>query len=552
MTLSERLREATTSFAAVFRNADLRRLQLAWIGSVIGNWSYLIALSVYAYAEGGAAAVGLVLLIRMVPAAIASPLLAAFADRHSRTRVMVVSDGLRGALMVAAAALIATDGPAPLVYAIVAASTVVGTPFRPAQAALLPALARNPGELTAANVASSTIESIAVFVGPALGGVLLAISSIEVVFAVNALTFFWSAALVLRIGASGTPPPAAADGGSGEHHGGGGILAGVRAITSNGDLFALSVLYTGQTLVAGALNVLVVVTALELLDLDVSGVGYLNAALGAGGLLGGFVALVLATRGRLAADFGLGIALYGLPLVLVGAVSSTPVALVALAVIGLGNSLVDINALTIMQRVVPDEVLARALGVLEGVLLASIGLGALLAPALIEVAGVRAALIATGLLLPALTLLGAARLRSIDRRATAPPALALLEGVDLLAPLPPATLQHLATVLAETRVPAGATVVREGEHGDRYYVVADGEVEIEGRRFGAGEGFGEIALLRDVPRTATVTAATPVTLLSLDREEFLAAVTGHEPAHAAAENVVAARLGSFDVGVGSV
>jgi MFS family permease len=551
MTLSERLREATTSFAAVFRNADLRRLQLAWIGSVIGNWSYLIALSVYAYAEGGAAAVGLVLLIRMVPAAIASPLLAAFADRHSRTRVMVVSDGLRGVLMVAAAALIATDGPAPLVYAIVAVSTVVGTPFRPAQAALLPALARNPGELTAANVASSTIESIAVFVGPALGGVLLAISSIEVVFAVNALTFLWSAALVLRIGASGAPQPVSAEGGSGEHHGGG-ILAGVRAITSNGDLFALSVLYTGQTLVAGALNVLVVVTALELLDLDVSGVGYLNAALGAGGLLGGFVALVLATRGRLAADFGLGIALYGLPLVLVGAVSSTPVALVALAVIGLGNSLVDINALTIMQRVVPDEVLARALGVLEGVLLASIGLGALLAPALIEVAGVRTALIATGLLLPALTLVGATRLRSIDRRATAPPALALLEGVDLLAPLPPATLQHLATILAETRVPAGATVVREGEHGDRYYVVADGEVEIEGRRFGAGEGFGEIALLRDVPRTATVTAATPVTLLSLDREEFLAAVTGHEPAHAAAENVVAARLGSFDVGVGSV
>jgi MFS family permease len=323
------------------------------------------------------------------------------------------------------------------------------------------------------------------------------------------------------------------------------VGAGFRAIFASRDLVVLSGLYTAQTLVAGALNVLVVVAALELLDVGDSGVGYLNGALGVGGLVGGFVALVLASRGRLAADFGLGVALFGLPLVLIGIASSVPVALLALALIGLGNSLVDVSALTIMQRTVPDEVLGRVLGVLEGVLLGSIGLGALLAPLLIETAGIRWALVATGLLLPALALLGSAQLRSIDRRSAAPAELQLLQGVPILAPLPLATLELLAGSLREVRHPAGAVVIREGEAGDRFYVIGEGEVEVAGRRFGRGEGFGEIALLRDVPRTATVTATSDVTLYALERDEFIAAVTGHEPARAAADAVIAARLAAF-------
>lgn len=549
MSLSARIGESVQTLAQVFRSPDLRRLQLAWIGSVIGNWSYLIALSVYAYDQGGPTAVGIVLLARMIPAAVAAPFVSTVADRYSRKLVMFASDVLRGVLMVLAAVTIMVDGPAPIVYVIVAVSTMVGTVFRPAQAALLPSLARTPGELTAANVASATVESIAIFIGPALGGVLLAVSNVETVFAVNAATFVWSAALVLRISASGAPTPGDQPVTRRRGHG---LTAGFRAIGSNRDLFVLCSLYTGQTLVAGALNVLVVVTALELLELDEAGVGYLNAALGAGGLVGGFVALVLATRGRLAADFGLGVALYSLPLVAVGLVSSTPVTIFALAVIGLGNSLVDINAITIMQRTVPDEVLARVLGVLSGLLYGSMGVGAMLAPLLIELTGVRTALVATGVLLPVFALLAAARLRSIDLRSAPPVELSLLRRVDLLAPLPPATLQHLAGTLTEVRAEAGETVIRAGDPGDRYYVIAEGEVEIEGRRFGPGEGFGEIALLRDVPRTATVTAVTPVRLHALEREEFISAVTGHEPAHAAAESVVAARLGSFDVGIGSV
>lgn len=543
--LRERLGESARSFGEVFRNPDLRRLQLAWAGSLIGNWSYFVALAVYAYDQGGAAAVGLVGVIRMLPAAIASPFLASLADRYPRKLVMVAADVVRAVLMLLAALAIWQGWSQWLVYAVVGVSTVSGTVFRPAQAALLPHLARSPGELTAANVASSTLESVGAFVGPALGGVLLAFTNAEIVFAVNAASFVWSALLVLAVRGGRTAGEAPARGRRAEAEGDGGVAAGFRAIVASRDLLVLCGLYTAQTLVAGALNVLVVVAALELLDVGDSGVGYLNGALGVGGLVGGFVALVLAARGRLAADFGLGVALFGVPLALIGVAGSVPVALLALGLVGLGNSLVDINALTIMQRTVPDEVLGRVLGVLEGVLLGSIGVGALLAPALIDAAGIRWALVATGLLLPVLALLASTRLRSIDRRSAAPAELQLLQGVPILAPLPLATLELLAGALVQIRYPPGSVVIRKGDAGDRFYVVDQGEVEIAGSRFGRGEGFGEIALLRDVPRTATVTAVTDVVVYALERDEFIAAVTGHEPARAAADAVIAARFAGF-------
>jgi hypothetical protein len=330
------------------------------------------------------------------------------------------------------------------------------------------------------------------------------------------------------------------------------MSAGLREMFGNRDLRTLCGLYTGQTLVAGALSVLVVVSSLELLDMGDAGVGYLNAALGVGGLIGGFVALVAAAGGRLAAVFGIGVCLYSVPLVVVGLAPSVLSALIALSIIGLGNSLVDVNALTIMQRIVPDEVLGRALGALQGMLLGSIGIGALLAPALIHVVGIDDALVLTGLLLPVLVLLRAGRLRAIDGRAAAPAGLELLRLVEFLAPLPEQSLEHLARSLTEVVQPAGAVVIREGEPGDRFYVIGVGEVEISGKRFGPGEGFGEIALLQDVPRTATVTAVTDVTLYALERDEFIAAVTGHEPANAAAEAVIAARLESFNPSVAPI
>jgi MFS family permease len=548
--LTTRVAESLRSLADAFRSRDLRRLQLATTGSVMGNWVYIVALFVYAYEQGGAAAVALVTVIRMVPAALASPLTSSLADRFDRRRVMIVSDIVRAALMVLAALTIWLDGPSAAVYCIVAVSSVTSTVFLPAEAALLPSLTRNPGELTAANVAMSTVISTAEFVGPALGGLLLVATSIPLVFAINGASFLWSAALVAGVRGGGPPTARAPDERTSPEQEPQSsrfaeATAGVKAIFGTGDLRLLTGLYTAQTLVAGALEVLIVVIAFDLLGTGEGGIGYLNAAVGAGGLVGGFVALVLATRKRLASDFGLGVALFGVPLALIAVFDSTPVALAGLAVIGLGNSLVDISAITIIQRTVPDAVLGRALGALDAILLGSIGLGAILTPLLIHVAGLRATLIGVGVLLPVLVILTAATLRSLDRRASTPLHLALLRAVDIFEPLPEATLERLALSLQELRVPAGGTVIREGDTGDLFYVIGDGEVEVAGRTLRAGDSFGEIALLRDVPRTATVTATSNVVLYTLERDVFVAAVTGHKPAHATADAVVAARLGAF-------
>jgi MFS family permease len=537
-----RIAESAHALRRSFGNAGLRRLQLAWLGQVIGHWSYLVALSVYAYDQGGAGAVGLVWVIRLVPAALLSPLLATLADRYRRERVMVVSNLIRAGLMAAGAALIATDAPAASVYATAVAATVVGVVFRPAQAALLPRLARDPAELTAANVASSTIESVASFAGPALGGLLLVVSGPAVVFGVNALAFLWSAALVLGIRAAQAEPPggerARRPGFFREVAGGVGAIAGQRSVA------LVTGLYTVQTLVAGATNVLVVVMSLELLGTGDAGVGYLNAALGVGGLVGGLVALVLATRGRLGLDLAIGLVLCGLPLAAVGVAANVPVALLALALIGLGNALVDVSALTLLQRIVGDEVLGRVLGTLEGLLLASLGLGALLAPVLVDVLGAEEALVAAALVLPAVTIAAAGGLRAVDAAAQRPPATDLLLRVPFLASLPEPALERLARGVGERRVPAGEVVIRAGEAGDLFYVVETGAVEVEGARLGPGESFGEIALLRDVPRTARVTAVEETLLRTVSRDEFLAAVTGHDASRVAAEGVVSARLGS--------
>lgn len=544
-----RARASLRALGTVFTSPVLRRLQLAWIGSILGGWAYLVALGVYAYDEGGPAAVGLVGLIRLVPAALLAPFVSLLADRLPRVAVMMASDLVRCALMLAAAATIATEGPAPVVYALVTVSAVAGTLFRPAKSALLPALVASPAELTAANVASSTLESIGMFLGPAIGGALLAVSSTSVVFAANGLTFLWSAMLVLglRSHEPARERPAPVPAGPAER-GSSALLAGIVTIAREPMLRTLVGLYGSQTLVAGAVNVLVVVTAFEVLDLDEAGVGLLYAAVGIGGLLGGLVALVLAARGRLARDFGIGLVLFGVPLVLVGGVPVSVVAVVAFAVIGIGNSIVDVNALTIMQRAVPDAVLGRALGALDGLMLATLGLGSALAPALIAVIGPEAALVATGALLPVLVLLTRPRLRALDRATGAPEATALLRSVEMLAALPEPVLERLGREAAPVSFPAGTPIVREGEVGDRFYVVASGRVEILGRRFGPGDSFGEIALLRDVPRTATAMAVTDVELLALARDPFVAAVTGHASSAAAADTVVAARLGSFNVG----
>jgi MFS family permease len=549
----ERLTESLRALRAVFANPRLRRLELALVGSVTGEWAYAIALAVYAFDQGGAAAVGLVGLIRFLPSALAAPFAAVLGDRFSRVRVMVVSDVLRALAIAGAAVAAFADAPAGVVYALAGVVSVVSMAFRPAQAALLPSLARTPGELTAANVASTTIESIGSFAGPALGGLLLAATNAGTVFAATAGAFLWSAALVLGVESSRREREDAEVAGIVTE-----ALAGFRAILGEARLRFVVALYAAQTLVAGALNVLIVVMALDVLDLGSSGPGFLNAAVGVGGLVGAALALALVGRQRLAGDFGLGLLLWGIPIALIGVWPHEAPALALLAVVGIGNTLVDVAALTLLQRAAPDEVLARVFGVIESLLVGAIGLGAILAPLLVSAFGADGALIATGAFLAVLAAVSWRRLARIDAEVAVPErALALLTNLPLFAPLPPATVEHLARSLQPVHVGAGEQIVREGEPGDRFYIVASGEVEVaaEGkplRALGPGEYFGEIALLRAVPRTATVMARGDSELLTLDRDEFVAAVTGHPESREAADAVIGARLGTLRAGMASL
>ena len=530
------MRERLAAFAAVFGNSGLRRLELAWAGSMFGSWAYGFAIAVFAYRHGGASTVGLVALIRWIPAAAVAPWAAVLADRLPRRRVMLGSDLSRVAVMGGMAATALSGGPAFLVYALATCSSILATAFRPAQSAILPSLARSPEELTAANVVSSTIESLGIFGGPAIAGLLLAATSPGVVFACVGGTFLWSALNVVRL-----PEPAGsvrAEPGSTLAE----ALAGVRAIAMVPSARLLVSLFAAQTLVDGMLGVLVVVLALRRLDLGASGVGFLNAAGGIGGLAGAVLAASLVGRRRLAGDFGLGIVMWGLPIALIGIWPREWPALALLAVCGAGNTVVDVAGVTLLQRSVPDEVLARVFGVLESIILCSTSLGAVAAPIAYHWLGLRGALILTGAVLPAAALVAAPALARVDAGARVPQHLERLRGVPFLSLLPAPQLELLAGRLAPVRIAAGEDIIREGDLGDRFYVIDSGEVEIAGRRYGPGDYFGEIALLRDVPRTATVHAVTDMELLALDRDDFIGAVTGHAPSAEAANVVIGARL----------
>jgi len=527
----------------VYRNPALRRLELAWVGSIIGSWAYAIALVVYAYRHGGASAVGLVGLIRWLPAAVASPFSAILGDRYPRVRVMLASDLLRAAGLAGMAVCVLTHAPVEAVYAVAAAVAVTTTAFQPAQAAILPSLARTPEELTAANVSSSTIESLGFCVGPALGGVLLAVSTVWVVFVVTAATFLWSALMLTGLLRT-TEPPLQRE----PTHLRNEAAAGFRAIARDRRLRLVVGLFSAQTLVNGAFSVLVAVSALELLKLGPSGVGYLNAAVGVGGLIGGFVSLTLIGHRRLATTFGIAVAGTGGPLLLLGAFPKTGVALLVFGLIGLAIIVEDVSGFTLLQRNTPSDVLSRVFGVLHSLFYGTVALGAILAPVLIDAVGVRWALVIVGSLLPGISVLTHASLSKLDAAPSHDRELELLQSIPIFAPLSPPVLEQLASRLAPVHVRAGEEIIRQGEHGDRFYIIAGGEVDVvldagTPRREGPGSYFGEIALLRDVPRTATVRAATDAELYALDREDFLGAVTGHAGSAQAAEAVVGSRLG---------
>jgi len=544
--IGARLRDSLTAFAAVGRNANLRSLELAWTASIVGHYAYLIAVSVYAYGIGGESAVGLIFLARLIPAALVAPFAGMLGDRYPRERVLVYTNVTRVLLIGAAAVAVFADADPWVVYGLSIAATIATTPFRSSQAALTPSLARTPEELTAANAVASGVESIAVFAGPALAGVLFAVASTGLVFTITAMLLLVSTVFLLLIRVERKEQPRRELEAStimAER------LAGFTTLGRNPPLRLMMVLLTAQTATFGAAQVFIVVAALQVLDLGDGGVGYLNAAIGIGAFVGAVGALSLTGARRLSPAFLTGIVLIGVPLMAIGVWQELAVAVVALALMGVGSSLVDVAGLTLVQRSVPDDVLARVFGVIQMLWSASIGIGAALVPVLIAWLGIQWAFIVVGAFLPLLVVLLGTKVARIDAEADAPEAdeLRILASVPIFAPLPGGSLEHLAARLVPLRVEAGTVIVREGDAGDRFYIVAEGEIDVSQydrtvSELAPGGYFGEIALLRDVPRTATVTARTDAVLYALDRDDFLAAVTGHPQSAEAAETVMSARL----------
>jgi MFS family permease len=561
--MSESIRESRTALAEVFRNPGLRRVNVALAGSIMGDWAYAVGVSVYAYSEGGATAVGVFGVARYVSMALVTPFTSMLADRFDRKRVMVAADAVRVLLVATAALVIAADGPALVVYGLGILTSLAGTAFRPAQMALLPHLATHPEELTAANVASSTIESIGFFAGPAVAGGLLALAGVDIVFGFNAATFLWSGLLVASLHVPGHAAEPAVDvddlaeavplgepEGEEEHASRSpfaGASAGFRVILANRDLRVLVGLYCAQTVIAGASLVFGVAIAFDMLGMSESSVGILDAMVGVGGLLGGFLALMLATRGRLAVNFGVGVLLWAAPLLLVVAWPSLAPVLVVMAVLGVGNSLVDINAFTIMQRLVSDEVMGRVFGALESALIGGMAVGSLAMPLLIHTVGLRTGLFVIGASVSVVALLSIGALRRIDTIALAPEGIDLIRSVPLFAPLPERSIERLARAAEVVKVAAGEAVFLEGDGGDRFYVIEEGQAEVElgeglATFLGPGESFGEIALLRDQPRLATVRAKTDLALRAIDRRAFLQVVTGHTETAAQADRMITRML----------
>jgi MFS family permease len=517
--------------ARVFRNPSLRRVELAFVTFNAGEWGAWIAMLVYASHRGGATTAGLVALVQLVPAALFAPWAASLGDRHRPGRVLALGYLVQAAA-VGATAVTLFAGPPLLAYALAAVAATAVTITRPTQAALLPALARTPDELTATNVVSGWIESASILLAPALAGVLLGWRGPGAVFAVLAVVLLGGALLTAPV--PGPAPIAQPQGEAGT----------LRALAHEPGVPLLVGLVGAQYIVIGALDVLFVVLAISVLGLGDSGAGYLNAAFGAGGVIGIAATVALVGRARLAPPLVLGIAAWSGAFLLLGARPSTAAAFVLLAAAGVGRSLLDVSGRTLLQRLAPPELLARTFGALEGISMAALAIGALLAPFFVNTLGARAALVCVGAILPLALALSFVRLRAVDAAATAPVVeIALLRTLPLFEPLGAPELESLARSLTPLELPAGADVVRVGEMGDRYYAIADGELSVSvGGVLRRGDGLGEIALLAGVARTATVTALTRVKLYALEREPFVAAVTGHPAARRVADSLVQERL----------
>ncbi len=552
---TDRLNTTLRVVREVLGNPALRRVELAFFGFNVAESGAWIAILLYAYLATGAASVGLVALAQLVPAGLCAPLAATLGDRYPRERVLL-GGYLLVSLMLGLTALAMLRGwPAIAVYLPAIGAAMSLTLIRPAQGALLPSLARSPAELTAANAVSSIAEAGGLLAGPLVAAAILAFWSPGTVLAALTLVTATSTLLVLGVRHAvppGTRRPTPHAPLRGSHLAI--VMEGFHALARDRDARLLVAVLSSRMLMIGITDVLFVLLAFDLFKTGEAGAAILSAALGAGGLMGGAAAFLLVGHPRIAPVLAACAAACGAAFAVIGAPVSSLAAPALVVVAGTGLTVMDVAGRTILQRAIDDKVLARVFGILEGLAMWALALGSILVTAVVAIAGLQGSVLVFATVLPVLLALAWPALKELDRRAVVPVReLDLLGRLRLFDALYPATMESLAQHAGWEAAPAGAQIIREGEPGDRFYVLESGAVTVskEGRFLRRlttpGDSFGEIALLRDIPRTATIVADEPTVLLVLDRSSFLSAVTGSPAAAEAADRVAAARIEDRDL-----
>ena len=542
--LGDPIRGALRALRDAMSNDGIRRLEIAWMLGIAADVALLVVLLVVVYERDGVVATGLLGAVRMVPAVVAGMLSGAILERFRGDRILVAIGLIRAISAAACGLVIASGGPTVLIFIFAAVAAAAGAPVRPTQATLMPALARSPRELVAANTAWSTGEGIGAFAGPFVAGVLIASGNRSAAAFVAAIGFLLATAVVVRLRFE---QAADATGGAGAAGGGLRLGDGLRALrrrpVPGWTMFGVF----GQVLTRGLLNALIVVASVELLAMGDPGVGLLTAAIGLGGLLGAVFAMTVTRTDQLVRTACVTLAYWGAPIAVIALLPFPAVALAAMVVTGVANAIFDVALFTVFQRGTANDERAPVFSVFEGVVGVAMVTGSVLAPVLVAVMGIRGALGITGAFLPILALVIYSRIGRAGRIAVVDEEVVqLLREVPAFAELPMTAVERLAAGLRPVAYAEGSTLLRQGELGDEFIVINTGEVDVsvDGafiQRLGRGNGIGEIALLHRSPRSATVVAATAVTAYSVACTTFMAAIAG--PAAAAVtERMAAAHL----------
>jgi MFS family permease len=515
---------ALAAYRDVLSIREARALIGSSAASQIGDWLYNAALLGYVFsATHSAGWVGAATICRLLPYVLLAPLGGAVADRYPRRAVLLTGDLLRLSLMLVLAAVVAGDGAVALVIGLAALSSAAGSAEQPAALALLPRLV-GERRLGPANALLHTVQDLGVVVGPAIGAVLLAVSSPSVAFLTNAGTFVISAVLISML-------PRQASAAAQERGAGARVLAGVHTARITPFVIPLFLLVAMVEFTYGAQTVQLVVYAEEALDLGTGGYGVLLAASGAGGLISAFFNGQLATSRRLTlVVIGAAVLACATQLVYAGS-ELLAVAVVATVIGGAGLVSCEVVAETVLCRVVPGETLGRVTGLFTASSIAAMVGGAVLASLLINatsltgsfwILGVATLAIAAGCVLGLRGLDEASR----ERTEALASRLAIVERLPVTAGVPQLILERLASDSQVRPLPAGVDVVVQGAPADALYAVVSGRVVVHQDgvvrvHLGPGDSFGERGLLDNAPRNATVTTEMETKVLEIDGDVLL-------------------------------